>query len=311
MILTLLDIIAPVFLLIGAGYLVVRFGWLTEDAVDGLMSFALKFAAPSLLFLNVMRLDLSASFDWRLLASFFTGATVSFFLGVLIARKVFQRSPGEAVAIGFAALFSNALLLGFPITERAYGVENLVGNVAIISIHAPFCYLLGITVMELSRSDGSSGVMILRRVLASMFRNPLMIGIGLGFIVNLTAMTLPAPVVSATEMLARVTLPAALFALGGVLTRYSLKASMGESAVIVFLSLFVHPTIVYGMGVFVFDLPQGFLRSAVLTAAMAPGLNAFIFASMYNRAKGAAASVILLATMASVFTVSFWLWVLG
>jgi malonate transporter len=45
------------------------------------------------------------------------------------------------VAIGFVPLFANSVLLGLPITERAYGADALAGNFAIISIHAAYCYL--------------------------------------------------------------------------------------------------------------------------------------------------------------------------
>ncbi len=54
--------------------------------------------------------------------------------------------------IGFCCLFSNSVLLGLPITERAYGPDALTGNFAIIAFHAPFCYGLGITAMEIVRA---------------------------------------------------------------------------------------------------------------------------------------------------------------
>lgn len=77
------------------------------------------------------------------------------------------------------------------------------------------------------------------------------------------------------------------------------------------LSLFFHPTLTWFLTTQVFDLSQGFVRSAVLTSAMAPGVNAYVFASMYNRAKGAAASAVLMATALSIVTITFWLWFLG
>ena len=46
---------------------------------------------------------------------------------------------------------------------------------------------------------------------------------------------------------------------------------------------------------------------AVLTAAMAPGVNAYVFANMYGRAKRVAASSVLAATSLSVLTAWFWL----
>ena len=311
MIAQIFDIIAPVFLLIAAGALAAKLGWLSESAIDGMMSFVMKFAAPSLLFLSVSRLDISTAFQWPLMASFYIAATISFFLALLLARWLFKRRPGEAVAVAFGALFSNSLILGFPISERAYGVDALVTNVALVSIHAPFCYFLGITAMELSRADKQAFHKAARTIINMMFRNPLMIGIGLGFVVNYTGYTLPAPALSAIEMLASTTLPVALLGVGGVFIRYSFGASMPQAFMVSTLSLLVHPLLVYLLATKVFQLEPQVMRNAVLTAAMAPGVNAFVFASMYNRGKGVAASTVLLATSASVFTVAGWIWFMG
>ena len=57
-------------------------------------------------------------------------------------------------------------------------------------------------------------------------------------------------------------------------------------------------------------LSDQIVKSIVLMAAMAPGLNAYLFASMYNRSLGVNASTVLLGTLISVFSVSAWLLVL-
>lgn len=311
MITEILDIVAPVFLLIIVGAGAVKFGWFSDGAVDGLMSFALKFAAPSLLFLSVARLDIGQAFQWSLMLSFYIAASASFFGAMILARVIFKRRPGEAVAMAFGALFSNSLLLGLPISERAYGAESLSTNIALLSVHAPFCYLLGISMMEIVRRDKQSVFDSVRKIAIAMFRNPLMIGIGLGFVVNFTGVALPGPVLSSVEMIARTTLPVALFAIGGVLTRYSLGASIGQAGMVASFSLLVHPALVYLLATYVFALDPQVMRNAVLMAAMAPGVNAFVFATMYGRANGVAASAILLATSASVITASGWIWFLG
>jgi hypothetical protein len=73
--------------------------------------------------------------------------------------------------------------------------------------------------------------------------------------------------------------------------------------------LVVHPAVVWvlaqagGLGI-------AGMRSAMLTAAMAPGVNAYIFANMYGRARRVVASSVLLATGLSILTVWGWLAVL-
>jgi malonate transporter and related proteins len=191
LILDLLVVVLPVFLVIGAGYAATRTGLFRPSAVDGLMVFTQNFAVPCLLFRGVATLDLGAVFDPRLLVSFYTGAVVCFILGTLGARRLFGRRPGEAVAIGFGALFSNSVLLGLPIIERAYSDGVLAPTFAIIAIHAPFCYLVGITAMEFARADGRSLAGTARAVGNAMFRNALMIGIALGFVVNLRTSRCP------------------------------------------------------------------------------------------------------------------------
>ena len=63
----------------------------------------------------------------------------------------------------------------------------------------------------------------------------------------------------------------------------------------------------YGLGHYGFGLDTASLRSATVTAAMAPGVNAYMFAHMYGVGKRVAASSVLIATALSIFTTWGWL----
>jgi len=160
--------------------------------------------------------------------------------------------------------------------------------------------------MELLRADGRSAIETSRTVANAIFRNSLMIGISLGFIVNFSGLLLPAPLVGAIDLLARASLPVALFALGGLLTRYQLSKSLGEAGVVSLMSLIIQPALVWLLA-WQLQLPDMTTRVIVLMAAAAPGLNAYLFAAMYNRGQDSAASSVLLSTLLSVFTISGWL----
>ncbi|CAM3702742.1 AEC family transporter [Phaeobacter inhibens] len=307
---SLIDVILPVFLVIGAGYVATRRGYFQASHVDGLMKFTQSFAIPCLLFRAIATLDLSASFDPRLLISFYTGAAICFCLGMAGARLIFKRDWEDCVAIGFCCLFSNSVLLGLPITERAYGADNLTGNYAIIAFHSPFCYGLGITVMEIVRNKGAGGFATVRSVFSAMFKNVLILGIALGFVVNLSGLWIPQAVDEALSLVIRAALPTALFALGGVLVQYRPEGDLRAIGFVCAISLMVHPALVWSMGSALKVQPDLF-RSAVLNAAMAPGFNAYIFANMYGRAKRVAASSVLIATGSCILTVWLWLLILG
>ena len=308
----LIDVILPVFLVIGFGYLTVWRKLLNDAAIDGIMKFAQQIAVPFLLFNALAHIDLNSGFDPKLLISFYTGAGTCFFIGMFGARHIFSRSWEDSVAIGFCALFSNSVLTGLAITERAYGAgDALAGNYAIIAVHSPFCYGLGITAMELvrARQANTSMAKLPATVLKAMFSNILIIALALGFLFNISGLSIPATLQGGIDMMVRAALPTALFALGGILYRYRPEGDLRVILFVCALSLLLHPAITFLMGNFT-GLPEAGLRSAVLTSSMAPGINVYIFASMYQRAVRIAASSVLIATALSIFTAWFWLSIL-
>lgn len=305
----LLDVILPVFLVIGFGYLSVWRKWFPTSGVDGLMKFTQNIAIPCLLFKALSELDLGQSFDWRLLTSFYSGAFICFLLGMFGARYVFKRDWQDSVAIGFCCLFSNSVMLGLAITERAYGAAALASNFAIVAMHAPFCYGVGITAMEIARNPGPLSWRLIKTILKAMFNNALLIAILLGLFFNLFSISLPTVASDALAMMTRVALPTALFAMGGVLYQYRPEGDMRPIVMVVVITLLVHPALVWVFGTTLHLTTEPF-RSAVLTSAMAPGINTYVFANMYNRAKRVAASGVLFSTAVSILTVWGWLHVI-
>ena len=302
----LLDVILPVFLVIGAGYFAVLRGYFAESGVEALMKFTQNFAIPCLLFKAMATIDLNTAFNPPLLLSYYAGAVSAFFLGMFAARAFFGRPWTDAVAIGFACMFSNSVLLGLPITERAYGMDALVGNYAIIALNAPVCYVLGITAMELVRSQGLSLGATALRAGKAIFQNVLIFALGLGLLVNLLNVPIPGVLTDAVDLLSRAALPAALFALGGELVRLRPEGDVKVIAMICCIALVILPLISLTLAT-AFDLNTDAFRSVVLTAAMAPGVNAYIFAKMYGVATRVVATSVLSATGLSVFSVWAWL----
>jgi predicted permease len=302
----LIDVILPVFLVIGFGYLAVWKGFFVDAHVDGLMKFTQNFAIPCLLFRAISTLELGENFQPSLLGSYYAGALIGFLAGLIGARVLFARPWEDSVAIGFCCMFSNSVLLGLPITERAFGVDALQPNYAIIALNAPFCYLVGLATIEAVRAQGAGFVATARIIFRSAFRNALVIGIGLGFVTNLSGLAVPTVVGDAIDMMIRAALPAALFGLGGVLVRYRPEGDLRTIAFVCAVALVLHPAVVWVLGSMA-GLSTGQFRSAVLTAAMAPGVNAYLFANMYGVAKRVAASAVLIGTAASVLTVWVWL----
>lgn len=310
----LLNVILPVFIVVGFGYLAAWREWITELAVDGLMIFAQNFAIPCLLFAAISKIDLSG-FNFPLLFSYYAGAFGVFALAFGGARFIFGRSLQDCISVGFCTMYPNSLMLGLVITERAYGPNALAANYAIIAVHAPILYSFGVMFMETARASdakesSTNGIGTIRRIAISLAKNPIVIGIFLGFVVNIGGISMPGTLTDAVDLMARAALPVALFGVGGVLVRYKPAGDMKVIFWITTLSLIVHPAITYSLGKWGFQLDQAQMRSAVLTAAMAPGINTFLFANIYGAAKRVVASSVLIATAVSILSISVWLIIL-
>ena len=308
---TLLNVTLPVFLVLGFGYLTVWRGVFSEEGIDALMKYSQSVAIPFLLFRAISNLDLGVNFDVPLLLTYYSSATVTFIVGIFGTRLLFRRPWEDSVAIGFACLFGNSLLLGLPITQRAYGTDALVGNYVIVSVHAPFCYVVGLITMEIVRSRGRGAARAVTTALKAISQNMMVLALVAGFVVNLSGLTIPGPVAEALDFMARSAIPVALFGLGGVLVRYRIDGDLKIVAFVCVMALVFLPTLVWLVGDTIANLNQAERRSAIITAAMAPGVNAYLFANMYGVAKRVAASSVLIGTTVSIATTSVWLAVVG
>lgn len=308
--LSILITILPIFVVMGVGYIAARSGYLNPALADPLNAFAVRIAVPALLFRAMLSLDLSRAFQIPVLVAFYAGAITSFVVAIALARIVWKRRPGESVAVGFCALFSNTVLLGLPIMQRVYGEEFLAPAYGILSLHAGLIYTIGMVTMEFARRDGKPVSETLLTAFKSIIANPLMIAVIAGICFNLAGIKPEGPLMAPVNMLADAAIPVALVGIGAALTRYRLGAETGEALMVSALSLLLHPLVAFVLAYFLFALPAEFVRAAVVMAAMPPGVNIYIFAVLYNRAVNLSASVIVLATLLSVTSIALWIWVL-
>lgn len=309
--LQILNVVIPVFAIIGLGFLAVRFRLYPSDGVRGLVAFVNNFATPCLLFEAMLRSDFGSTFNLKIIAPFYVGALTSLLVGALIASRLFGDRPGESVASGFSATFTNTVLIGIPILQRAYGDAALPTTFSIIAFHAPLLITIGMIVMELVRRDGEPLFRALLSALLRIVQNPLLWGVGLGLLCNRLGVVLPEPGIAFLDMMSAAVLPAALFGLGGALNEYRLSDNWAQAGLMSLLKLVGQPLIAYVLMVYVLGVPMEYARYGILLAAMPSGINVYVFATYYDRNVSVAANTILISTVLSIVTVSTWLYVLS
>jgi malonate transporter and related proteins len=307
----ILNVVIPVFAIIALGYLAVRYRLYPAEGVRGLVAFVNNFLTPCLLFQSMLHADFDTAFNWSVIGPFYIGALVSFILGAIIAVRFFKNRPGEWVSSGFAAMFTNTVLIGIPILHRAYGEAALQVAFSIIAFHASVLITIGMLVMELVRRDGAPLHKALGVAAVRIVSNPLLWGVALGVAGNIANLTLIEPAEAFFTMMAAAVVPVALFGLGGALNEYRLADNWPQALAMSALKLVLQPLIAWLLMVPLLRVDPEVARYGVLLAAMPAGINVYVFATYYNRAVNVATNTILISTVLSILTVSGWLLLIG
>jgi predicted permease len=309
--LAIINVVAPIFVLIAVGYLAVRVKFFPQRGVDGLVHFVNNFATPCLLFEAMLTSDFRSVFNLAVIAPYYIGAFFSMIVGTFIARKFFHNQIEDAISSGFAAMFTNTLLVGFPIISRAYGPTALPTIFSIIGLHSPLLITTGMVTMELARHDGGSVGKTLLAAGRRIVTNPLIWGIALGISGNFLHVSLPEAGTAFFTMMSQAVVPVALFGIGGALNEYKFSESWVQAVAMNVLKLVIHPLIAWTLMVPVLHVDPHIARYGVLLSAMPNGINSYVFATYYNRGANVAANMMLTGTIASAVTVSLWLAFLG
>ncbi|MEO5807271.1 AEC family transporter [Devosia sp.] len=307
----IINVIAPIFALMALGYAAVRYKLYPQEGVKALIAFVNNFATPCLLFHSIVTGDFRSAFNPAIVGSYYIGALCCFIIGIVLGLKLFRNAAADAVSAGFSATFTNTVLVGIPIIQRAYGVESMPVVLSIIGIHGAVLMTTGMMTMEMVRRDGKPLGPAVLGALRRIASNPLIWGISAGMICVFLGISFNEPVDAFLTMMSQAVVPAALFGIGGALNEYRLSESWLQSLVVATLKLMVHPAIAYVLMVMVFHVDLSIARYGILLSAMPSGINSYVFATYYNRGVSVAANTVLIATVASALTVSFWLFVLG
>lgn len=303
-----LGLVLPIFGVIGFGYAAVRSKLLGPAAIDGLDAYVFTFAMPALLFRNLAHTEFPAALPWGLWASYYGAMLAVWAAGSLVALYLLRRPSSDAVMLGFGCGQGNTIMLGLPIILTGFGEAAGTPVFLILAFHGIILFTIATFLLELTRvrenAAQPSFQAILREGLVNTAKNPVIIGIAGGVIYGQIGVPLPIVVDTSLEMIARSAIPCALFVLGGMLTRYAIRRSIGAASITSLFKLVAHPALVFVLAQFIFGLEPLWVAAATILAGMPTGVYSSILANRYKAAPGAASSAVVLSTAASLITLT-------
>jgi predicted permease len=308
---TLLQTMIPVFGLMTLGYLSAHRRIVDEGGVKGLVMFVFTFSIPALLLSSVATLEVPADIDWGFLIAFYAGSFATWGMGMFVGRFMFGKPLADQAIFGLGAAFSNLFLIGLPVVLTALGPEASFPMLVIIGFHSATFMPLTVILVQAGRSEGEGMGARVLSVLAEVVRNPVIIALAGGVVLNVIGIGFWPPVASLLDLLGSAAIPCALFALGGSLHGYPVGGDAAPAFVLGGLKLIVHPLLVWLIAVPVMGLQGLPVAVAVLMAAMPSAVFVYLFGARYQAAAEVAARTVFLTSVASFVTLSIVLALLG
>jgi len=306
----LLSTMVPIFGLVALGFGAVRLRMLHEQGVHGLVLFVFNFAIPALLFASLATLELPEDLEWGFVAAYYGGAVLMYALGMLVGRLAFGRDLADQAIFGMCASYSNLVMVGLPVVLMAIGPEGMLPMMLIIAFQSVTFMPITVILIQRGRGWGSVGVRHHTRIALELVKNPIIVSILVGLVVNVAGVPLWPSVTGLLDLLGASAIPCALFALGASLAGYSIRGGGAPTVALTTVKLVLHPVAVWGIAR-VAGLDGVGVSVAILLAAMPSAVNTYLFGARYQVAADVAARTVLAATIGSTVTIVLVLSLLG
>lgn len=309
-----IEILLPIFGFIICGYSAGRFRLITDQGIQGIITFVLYFAIPALLFRIVVNNELPGIEDFNVVLTYYSGCFVAFAVSVLFGRTVFSLPLDQLGILGMGSMYSNSVLLGMPLVFTVFGEAGMIPILLIITFHNVLLFPIVIVFIEIGRgrrnAPRSGAMAVLLPAFRGAIENPVIIALAVSFLWAVGGLGIPGPVDIFAELLGKAVAPAALFALGASMAGYRIAGALSESLTMVGFKLFVHPAAVWMLGRYVFNLEPLILAVATITAAVPIGANVFIMAHKYEIYLARVTSAVVISAALSMLTLAVALTVL-
>ena len=254
----ILSITLPIFLIIGLGYLSIRFGLFAKSDIRTLGTFVLMFALPALIIRSFSQRTLSEVLDVNYLLAIALGSLLVMLVGLAVAHWGFK-CPIQTSAISALGMSSsNSGFIGYPLAALVVGPT--AGVALALAEHSP---------------DQKQGYGRMARDTAlKLVRSPMIVAIVVGMAISFLGIKLPVPLMRTVDMLAMASGPVALFVIGANLHGLRLGGMLGNLSLIVLGKLILHPLAVLG-ALLIFPVASPELHTAGVLMAAVPMLSIY------------------------------------
>ncbi len=175
-----LNAIAPIVLIVAIGYGLKRIGWMSEGLARAVNKLVFHIFLPSMLFLNVYRIENLGGMDFGYVIYTLVALLVIFAVSIPLVMRIAQKKERRGALLQ-AAFRSNYALIGIPLAQSLFGEEGAVVATLLSAIVIPALNILAVVSLTVFRGDGERPSV--GKILLGIAKNPLIQSVVLGLLV--------------------------------------------------------------------------------------------------------------------------------
>ena len=208
-----INTVAPLFILITAGYAARQFNFISDRFLSEATRFTFRFLLPLMLFQNIRYTFHGKFTDTSLIFASMAGVGAVIILSLCIV-PLFVKRRGQRGSMVQGIYRSNFVIYGIPLISGMWG-QDAVGAVAIlIGVLTPLYNIAAVIILSFF-SETRTGRLSVLRLLRDIVSNPLIIGSVAGMIFGALQIEIPTAINKPVGELSAIASPLALLLMGG------------------------------------------------------------------------------------------------
>lgn len=291
-----LNIVIPVFLIMGLGYAAKALKWMDDKSAKVMNSIIFKIFLPILLCNNIRNADMSKLANVGVFVYTAVGLCVLFGVSMLLMPRISKDGRRTGVLVQ-GICRANYAFLGLPLIAAMFPNQDTSVASLMVAVTVPFYNALSVVALEIYRG----GQIKLAKILKNIAKNPLIIGCAAGLVLLLCGIELPGVLDKAMTDVGKAATPMALFLLG---TSFSFGAVHGNEKALSFavvMKLVVVPVIFVG-GALLAGFRDVALASVLIAFGAPTAVSSFTMAQQMDGDDVLAGQIVVFTTLLSVIS---------
>lgn len=302
--LTILNVTAPIFLLILVGFVIVKSGIMPREALPGMSRYVLFLALPLLVFQKISQMDIRRIVDADYMLVYGIGCLAAFALVYGVSRYLQQDSVSFAGLKSLGGSFPNSAFIGFPILLQYFDSPPTQAFVMTMLVENILLFPVAFALMETTEDRSADMKQLVVTVTARVLKNPIIIAVCAGVAASLTGLTPPQFVDHGMSLLASSAAPVALVIIGGSLAGVTFSVKLRDVLLISGVKLVFQPLLMLLLVLFLVPDLDPVLKQAAVIFAAAPMMSMFpIIGGQYGH-QSWCSGVLLMTTVMAFFSVT-------